>query len=72
MGKKKAERGQTETQHTSHITWTDKSLKTEGPKILLNYIYYFKTVIICGPIEKLRNFGTYEYNIQAKLTINPF
>ena len=28
-------------------TWIDKSLKTEGPKILSNYIFYFnKTVII--------------------------
>ena len=31
------------------VTWTDKSLKTEGPKILSNYIFYFKTVIIGGP-----------------------
>ena len=31
-------------------TWTDKSLKTEGPKILLNDIFYFRTVIIGGPI----------------------
>ena len=30
-------------------TWTDKSLKTEGIKILSNYIFYFKTVIIGGP-----------------------
>ena len=29
----------------------DKSLKTEGPKILSNYIFYFKTVIFGGPID---------------------
>ena len=29
---------------------TDKSLKTEGPMILSNYIFYFKTVIIGGAI----------------------
>ena len=39
--------GQTDT-HTD--TWTDKSLKTEGPKILSNDIFYFRTVIIGGPI----------------------
>ena len=38
---------QTET-HTD--TWTYKSLKTEGPKILSNDIFYFRTVIIGGPI----------------------
>ena len=37
--------GQTDTRQT------DKSLKTEGPKILSNYIFYFKTVIIGGPIS---------------------
>ena len=36
---------------TAHVTWTDKSLKTEGPKILSNHIFYFKTVIIGGPIQ---------------------
>ena len=30
--------------------WTDKSLKTEWPMILLNDIFVFKTVIIGGPI----------------------
>ena len=30
-------------------TGTDKSLKTEGPKILSNYIFYFRTVIFGGP-----------------------
>ena len=34
--------------HTADGTWTDKSLKTEGPKISTNYIFYFKTVIIGG------------------------
>ena len=35
-----------------HTTRTDKSLKTEGPKILSNFndIFYFRTVIIGGPI----------------------
>ena len=30
-------------------TWTVKSLKTEGPKILSNYNFDFKTLIIGGP-----------------------
>ena len=30
-------------------TRTDKSLKTEGPKILSNDIFYFRNVIIGGP-----------------------
>ena len=34
-------------------TGTDKSLKTEGPKILSNDIFYFRTVIIGGPIISL-------------------
>ena len=38
---------QTDT-HTD--TGTDKSLKTEGPKILSNDIFYFMTVIIGGQI----------------------
>ena len=33
-------------------TGTDKSLKTEGPKILSNDICYFMTVIIGGPTNK--------------------
>ena len=33
-------------------TGTDKSLKTEGPKIMSNDIFYFRTVIIGGPILK--------------------
>ena len=36
--------------HTHTDTRTDKSLKTEGPKILSNDIFYFRTVIIGGPI----------------------
>ena len=36
-------------------TGTDKSLKTGGPKILSNYIFYFKTVIIGGPIKGYLN-----------------
>ena len=34
-------------------TRTDKSLKTEGPKIFSNGIFYFMTVIIGGPIKKI-------------------
>ena len=30
---------------------TDKKVKTEGPKIFSNYIFYFKTAIIGGPIS---------------------
>ena len=41
---------QTDTRHTSHVTWTDKSLKTE---ILSYYIFYFKTVIIGGPTKEV-------------------
>ena len=33
---------------------TEKSLKTEGPKILSNYIFNFKTVIIGGSIQPER------------------
>ena len=39
--------------HTTHATRTDKSLKTEGPKILSNDIFYFRTVIIGGPMIPL-------------------
>ena len=35
-----------QTESQTHATWTDKSLKTEGPKILSNDIFYFRTVII--------------------------
>ena len=31
---------------------TDKSLKTEGPKILSNDFFYFRTVIFGGPIPQ--------------------
>ena len=34
---------------------TDKCLKTEGPMILSIDIFYFKTVIIGGPINVLRH-----------------
>ena len=37
---------------TDTHTGTDKSLKTEGPKILSNDIFYFRTVIIGGPMYK--------------------
>ena len=47
----------TDTQtHRQTETWTDKSLKTEGPMILSNNIFYFKTVmIIGGPIIVFKN-----------------
>ena len=38
--------------HRHTDTGTDKSLKTEGPKILSNDIFYFRTVIIGGPTNK--------------------
>ena len=38
--------------HRHTDTWTDKILKTEGPKILSNDIFYFRTVIIGGPMYK--------------------
>ena len=41
-------RGQTDR---NTDTGTDKKVKTEGPKIFSNYIFYFKTVIIGGPIH---------------------
>ena len=43
---------QSEHRHTQGRT--DKSLKTEGPMILSNDIFYFKTVIIGGPIKGKR------------------
>ena len=39
-----------QSEHRQTHTRTDKSLKTEGPKILSNDIVYFRTVIIGGPI----------------------
>ena len=36
--------------HRHTDTVTDKRLKSEGPKIWSNDIYYFRTVIIGGPI----------------------
>ena len=40
-----------QSEHRQTHTRTDKSLKTEGPMILSIYIFYFKTVIIGGPIS---------------------
>ena len=39
-----AYRARTDTQ--KHATRADKKVKTEGPKILSNDIFYFKTVMI--------------------------
>ena len=39
-----------QSEHRQTHTRTDKSLKTEGPMILSIDIFYFKTVIIGGPI----------------------
>ena len=36
--------------YTQTDTWTDKSLKTEGPKFMSNDIFYIRTMIIGGPI----------------------
>ena len=44
-----AYRARTDTQ--THATRTDKRVKTEGPMILSNDIFYFKTVIIGGQIQ---------------------
>ena len=38
----------------THGRQTDKSLKPEGPMILSIDIFYFKTVIIGGPIKETR------------------
>ena len=37
----------------THASRTDKKVKTEGPEILLNNIFYFKNVVIDGPIMSL-------------------
>ena len=34
---------------------TDRKVKTEGPNILSNNIFYFKTVIVGGPINRSRS-----------------
>ena len=41
---------QSEDRHTHTHRGTDKTLKTEGPMILSNDIFFLKTVIIGGPI----------------------
>ena len=46
---------------TQTHTGTDKSLKTEGPKILSKDIFYFRTVIIGGPIIYLGTDVTLTY-----------
>ena len=47
-----AYRVNTDTQTHRHTdTWTDKTLKTEGPRILSNDIFFFKKVIIGGPTD---------------------
>ena len=47
-------------QNVAYRAWTetrtDKSLKTEGPKILSNDIFYFRNVIIGGPKKQLTFF----------------
>ena len=40
-----------QTERQTHA-WPDKKVKTEGPKILSNDIFYFRTVIIDGPKRK--------------------
>ena len=39
-----------QTDRQTGVTWTDKSLKAEGPKILSNDIFYLQTVIVGCPI----------------------
>ena len=41
------------TDRQTDSTGTDKSLKTEGPKILSTDVFYFRSVIIGGPILKI-------------------
>ena len=63
---------QTETRQT-HGRRRDKSAKTEGPKILSNYIFYFKTVIIGGPIKQVQLRVAVEYYISREdlLKVSP-
>ena len=39
--------------HRQKHTQTDRKVKTEGSRILSNDIFYFRTVIIGGPIYVL-------------------
>ena len=45
--------------HTAHVRRPDKCLKTEGPKILSNDIFHFRTVIIGDPIFDTGNKKTF-------------
>ena len=54
------------TDRQTPVTWTDKSLKTEGPKILSNYNFCFKTVIIGGPIYSFKYTERLSERIQKK------
>ena len=47
--------------HRHTDTGTDKSLKTEGPKILSNDIFYFRTMIFGGPIKKSHKNSSIEF-----------
>ena len=42
------------TDRQTHGRRTDKSLKAEGPMVLSIDIFYFKTVIIGGPINVVK------------------
>ena len=53
--------------HTDNTdTGTDKSLKTEGPKILSNDIFYFRTMIIGGPTDITHRIWNYGFLICGK------
>ena len=53
-------------------TGTDKSLKTEGPKILSNDIFYFRTVIIGDPIKDKCVYVENAVNNNMKILNVPF
>ena len=50
--------------HTLH--GQTKKKKTEGPKLLSNYIFHFKTVMIGGPMMIFRNVGYLKSIVKLK------
>ena len=53
----------------AYSLWTDgrtdrKKSKKGGPKILSNDIFYFKTVIIYGPIKTYLRIGLLQFSVQ--------
>ena len=51
-------------------TWTDKSLKTEGPMILSNDIFFFKTVIIGGSILILKSISITHFHLDVCMSLS--